>query len=265
MAQSLAADSRKSEPERPKDHAALRIAAIYLAVGGLWILLSDKAVSAIFPDPETITQLSIYKGWFYVLTTAVLLYGLIRRSVERIHASEALGRQFHRSTISAVTDGKLNLVDYSEIDALMGREVASLELTTADSLSELRTRVMQVALESGVPEEQAHGFVTGIGEAAANAVKHANGGRARLALKNDCIQVCIRDYGSGIDTLLLPHATLKSRYSTGASMGLGYSLMLASTDRVYLATGDKGTCVLMEKSSQTSSLEVSLEDMPDTW
>jgi len=70
------------------DGGALRIAAIYLIVGGLWILFSDEIVSNITNDPAVLTQISIYKGWGFILVTAVMLYLLIRRYNRDLRQSE---------------------------------------------------------------------------------------------------------------------------------------------------------------------------------
>jgi diguanylate cyclase (GGDEF)-like protein/PAS domain S-box-containing protein len=59
--------------------AAVRIVLIYAGFAALWILLSDKAVSALFADPATMTRVSMIKGWLFVAITALLLYGLIQR------------------------------------------------------------------------------------------------------------------------------------------------------------------------------------------
>lgn len=68
-------------PDKPpgKKLTPQRIAAIYAAVGGLWILLSDRIVNTMSSVPEVITRLQTYKGWFFVLVTALMLYCLIRR------------------------------------------------------------------------------------------------------------------------------------------------------------------------------------------
>jgi len=67
------------------DRNALRITAIYLLIGGLWILLSDKALAALTTNIQIEVTLSIYKGWFYVLVTGLLLYWLIRRNNSNLH------------------------------------------------------------------------------------------------------------------------------------------------------------------------------------
>ncbi|HZX31664.1 MAG TPA: PAS domain S-box protein [Rhodocyclaceae bacterium] len=64
----------------------VRVVLIYAAFASLWILFSDKAVQAIFRDPEQITVASILKGWVFVAVTSVLLYALIRRFSLRMTA-----------------------------------------------------------------------------------------------------------------------------------------------------------------------------------
>lgn len=65
---------------------SLRIAAIYMFLGTLWILLSDKVVQVIAADKEMLTNFSIAKGWFYVLATGVIIFGLIYAALKRIQA-----------------------------------------------------------------------------------------------------------------------------------------------------------------------------------
>ena len=56
-----------------------RVVLIYALVSFLWILLSDKAVDALFPDHPMHLQIHTWKGWLFVLvTTGVLYVGLIR-------------------------------------------------------------------------------------------------------------------------------------------------------------------------------------------
>lgn len=59
----------------------LKIALIFLVTGFFWILFSSEAVALMANDPAAIIQIEKYKGWFYVLLMAVMLYILIRREV----------------------------------------------------------------------------------------------------------------------------------------------------------------------------------------
>ncbi len=71
----------------------LKIAAIYVLVGGLWILFSDKLLSVSVKNPQLLTELQTFKGWFYVVVTAFLLYALIGRSMAALQQSEAALRE----------------------------------------------------------------------------------------------------------------------------------------------------------------------------
>ncbi|WP_181593049.1 bifunctional diguanylate cyclase/phosphodiesterase [Paenibacillus sp. YN15] len=66
-----------------------RIALIYLVLGSLWILFTDRAVAAIVSDEQWIVQINMIKGWFFVFTTAVLIFGLIFRMLAEIKRKEA--------------------------------------------------------------------------------------------------------------------------------------------------------------------------------
>ncbi|HSA99745.1 MAG TPA: PAS domain S-box protein, partial [Anaerolineales bacterium] len=68
---------------------AIAIAVLYLLLGWLWILLSDKVAEAVALSEEMLTTISLYKGWAYVLVTALLLYWLIHRNTAALRASEA--------------------------------------------------------------------------------------------------------------------------------------------------------------------------------
>lgn len=84
------------------------IAGIYLVLGVLWILFSDQVVSSIAPDQETFTRISTYKGWGYVVVTALFLYFLIRR-----HSLAMLDNQKQLHTL---TDALPALISYIDSD-----------------------------------------------------------------------------------------------------------------------------------------------------
>ncbi len=65
-----------------------RIALVYLVLGALWILFTDRAVSALALDEQWITKINMIKGWFFVFTTAVLIFSLIFRMLAEIKRKE---------------------------------------------------------------------------------------------------------------------------------------------------------------------------------
>ncbi|EGO65365.1 putative bifunctional diguanylate cyclase/phosphodiesterase [Acetonema longum] len=58
---------------------SLKISFWYLVASSLWILLSDQAVALLDVDMPTFIRMNTYKGWTFVLVTAILLYLLVQR------------------------------------------------------------------------------------------------------------------------------------------------------------------------------------------
>ena len=65
-------------PQKP----ALAIAGLYLIVSVLWIYASDSLLTRLVPQ-AAISSYQTWKGWGFVLVTALLLYLLIRQAVRR--------------------------------------------------------------------------------------------------------------------------------------------------------------------------------------
>jgi len=87
---------------------ALNIVIIYIIVGLAWILLSDKIAGILVKDNVMLVQVSIYKGWFYVICTAILLYALINCSLKEINKSKnelKISEERYRLVINNTTDG----------------------------------------------------------------------------------------------------------------------------------------------------------------
>jgi len=74
-------DKRILEPiktEEMKKNNPWRPVVLYAVFGFIWILYSDRVLGSLVQDPSVYAQFQTYKGWFYVLLTAVLLYIFIR-------------------------------------------------------------------------------------------------------------------------------------------------------------------------------------------
>lgn len=69
-------------PVRRATWAAL----LYLVVGLAWIAFSDRAVEAWFPDPETLSLIQTWKGFFFVLTTGAVLFVVLLRQLAKDRA-----------------------------------------------------------------------------------------------------------------------------------------------------------------------------------
>ncbi len=62
----------------------MRISLVYCICGFLWILFSDRVISVMTTNPEMLSWLQTWKGWFFVAATAALLFLLIDRQLKAI-------------------------------------------------------------------------------------------------------------------------------------------------------------------------------------
>lgn len=123
---SLGAAPRVRSDAGPLTRYAWRIALLYLGFGTLWILTSDRTVFYFIRDFREIEWVNTAKGLFFVFTTAVLLWFLLRRLLVRLERSrvELLEREHQVRTIyHAVSDGIL-IVDPGEGRVLDANETA---------------------------------------------------------------------------------------------------------------------------------------------
>lgn len=72
----------------------LKICLIYLIIGFIWILFSDRIASIIAKDNKMLLEISTYKGWMYVIVTAMILYILIKAFIKKVEGAE---KKLHES------------------------------------------------------------------------------------------------------------------------------------------------------------------------
>ena len=68
---------------------SLRIVLAYAATLCVWIAASDWAVAQMSSDPDTLTRLQTLKGWFFGVVSSLLLFLLIKRTIETIQDTAA--------------------------------------------------------------------------------------------------------------------------------------------------------------------------------
>lgn len=67
---------------------SIKIVLLYLSLGCIWILFSDKFVIMTVSDIDTIAFLNTLKGWLYMFVTSIMLYYLIFGTLNRIYITE---------------------------------------------------------------------------------------------------------------------------------------------------------------------------------
>jgi C4-dicarboxylate-specific signal transduction histidine kinase len=87
-----------------------RIAFVYLILGFSWIKFSDRLLNSLIEDTEFLTQIQTYKGWFYVLITAILFFLILRKHLNKLrHTEQELEK--HRSNLQQMVQDKTRDLD----------------------------------------------------------------------------------------------------------------------------------------------------------
>lgn len=183
---------------------------------------------------------------------------------ERVRVEEDK-RRFYRKTIEAATEGKLMICDYDEIEQVTGPPIAEYEFTLSEDIGRIRHMVAEIAESEGMDEARMYDLILCVGEATTNAVKHADGGRFSLHKRDDSLLAKVSDSGPGIQEINLPDVALTRGYTTAVSLGMGYKAMISVADRVYLATGSRGTTVAVEMCLHQKPTPLVVAGLPDTW
>lgn len=68
--------------------AALKTTIIYAIFGGLWIILSDKLLGIMVSDIQTYAAVQTWKGWLYIVATALLVFHLSVRGFKELASTQ---------------------------------------------------------------------------------------------------------------------------------------------------------------------------------
>lgn len=99
----------------------LTVVFIYATSAATWIFFSDRLLGYWVTDPVVIVTFSLYKGWFFVFVTAVLLYWLLsHQQKERASAKEQHQRQAAKIKdlylFSAIADASLDAIYAKDLE-----------------------------------------------------------------------------------------------------------------------------------------------------
>ncbi len=116
-----------------------RITLAYLLAGGLWILFSDLLLAKVFSDPDTLTSLQTWKGWFFVAVTALFLFFFLRKRLRHLRETRQL-LQVHRDRLNELVLEKTQKLDQA-IEELSEKNEALN--TTLENLKNMQTQLLQ--------------------------------------------------------------------------------------------------------------------------
>ncbi len=89
-------------------HTVFRISFFYLLFGSLWIAISDRILELLISDVHRLSIMQTYKGWFFVLASALVLYLVVRREFRVRQSAETALRdseEKYRMLMLNATDG----------------------------------------------------------------------------------------------------------------------------------------------------------------
>jgi anti-sigma regulatory factor (Ser/Thr protein kinase) len=205
----------------------------------LGVLCADNSLSG-RPIPEGVLEpLFLYAG------LAALPLFTLHQQQERERTDE-MRWALLREVFLAVTSGRVRLCGQSEVR----EEWPALEdpfwVRAVEDVPLVREAVREAAVSAGMEGERARDFELCASEAATNALLHGNGGFVTVGCREGRIRVRVADQGTGIPLQDLPGAALQPGWSRRRSMGLGFTLINETADRVFLYTGADGTTVIIE-------------------
>ena len=74
--------------EKKINFAPIKITIIYLIFGGIWILFSDSLLEYFIKSPRLALEFQTYKGWFFILCTAFIVYHFVKKAFNEINNSK---------------------------------------------------------------------------------------------------------------------------------------------------------------------------------
>ena len=159
---------------RKPNRFAARVSLTYFGVAFLWILFSDRAVD-LLPERWQISELQTLKGWFFVASTALLLYLYLRRSLtrqqresdERERVADNIRKLSHavdQSPVSVVItniEGKIEYVNrkFSLVTGYTSEEVLGKDprmLKSAEMPEELHQEIWNTLRSGGTWSGELH-------------------------------------------------------------------------------------------------------------
>lgn len=163
---------------------------------------------------------------------------------------EVLRNRLYHDVLFAATGGRLQLMDRAAMAPLLEdwTEQHDLEIVHPSQIAAARRMAEDVARAAGLDEEGVTDAALCVSEAVTNALKFGTRVYFRGGRYQDQMRFIIEDDGPGLERSLLPQVTLQKGFSTGASMGMGFSIMLEMMDQVGLHTESSGTTVLLAKT-----------------
>jgi anti-sigma regulatory factor (Ser/Thr protein kinase) len=187
----------------------------------------------------------------------------LRKAQQALRHQEEWIREAYVDVLDAVTGGKLILLTEKELEESLGERLLDpKKIDSPTQLGEARAEVCKAVAAKYSNEACSLALMNPLGEAMNNVLKHAGEGTYAVFLREGVVQVCVQDNGPGIDFRTLPKATLVSGFSTAATLGMGFTIMLQLCDRVLISTKPGRTTIVLEVAQGRTDPLVPIDATP---
>lgn len=134
---------------------SVRIAGIYVILGALWILLSDKILEMIVSDKQTLILISLTKGWIYALITGLVIFSLTYSALKKIKTDEHRILESYQELTSTYEELEAAHEEITASEEELRQQFETLIESQRQLLeSEERYRLILEATNDGIWDEQ---------------------------------------------------------------------------------------------------------------
>ncbi|MFH1121517.1 MAG: ATP-binding protein [Bacteroidota bacterium] len=136
-----------------------KFTAIYLILGFLWIIFSDRILNTLISDQDYLTRIQTFKGWFYVSVTALLFFFYLRLHLIKLRNAEKKAVESDRLKTAFLHNisheirtpmngiiGFAGLLDDSNITEKQKSEYLAIILRSSKRLLDLVNQVLDISM-----------------------------------------------------------------------------------------------------------------------
>ncbi|EWG11547.1 ATP-binding protein [Cytobacillus firmus] len=152
-----------------------------------------------------------------------------------------------RGEVYRATKSKLLLIHRQELELYTeGSLLYSSGLNTTGDIPKARGEIKKILDGLHLESARTMHWILVISELATNVIMHADKGKIKLYDSGDCFTCCVEDEGPGFNLNDLKDKTLAAGYSTKASLGMGFTIILKLADQVMLCNTEEGSAIIVK-------------------
>ncbi len=179
---------------------------------------------------------------------AILIFFNVSNLLQIEQKQDYMVHSIYSDVMYAVTQKKLLLLDDEEIKRYSNFSfLYSCSIQTTQDIPKCRKWIEELCHSLNLSNKLKFNLLLCTSEITTNVLKHANEGVMEVYIEEDVLRIIVKDNGNGIELSDIPRSTLLAGYSSKASLGHGFSLVLKLIDKLILSTSSKGTTIILEQ------------------